>query len=79
MIRYCVYEVGGDWSVENGTLISKHKNLDLAVKRMKKEARKRFKNVYYFRSNIVNDKLTIVDYGSYTKFLAIMEVNSENN
>ena len=77
MSKFNLYEVGGDWNVSTGTLISTHKTKEAARKRMVTEAKKRIKHVYYYRDNLIADHITIIDYGSYTKFLAIEEVKDE--
>lgn len=78
MSRFNLYLVRGDWDVSKGTRISTHKTKELANKRMLKEAKKYVSKIYYTRETHVTDKLIIVDFGHYTKFLAIEEVNDEN-
>lgn len=79
MSRFNLYLVRGDWNIDKGTLISTHKTRNAVINRMIEEAKKLVPKVYYYRDNIINDKLKIVDFGSYTKFLAIEEVDDENN
>lgn len=75
MSKFNLYVLRGDWDVSKGTLISTHKTKELAVKRMEKEAKKRVPKVYYYRTNVLSDKLSVIDFGSYTTFLAIEEVD----
>lgn len=77
MSKFNLYEVGGDWNVTKGVLISTHKTKEAVRKRMMIEAKKRVPKVYYYRDNLIADHITIIDYGSYTKFLAIEEVKDE--
>lgn len=69
-------ELGRNWE-EDGVLISKHKTKELAFSRLKKEAKKRAKNVYYYNATHINDKNTLYDYGLWNKFLLIREVDDE--
>ena len=69
---YRLYEIGGDWDVKKGILISKHLTKKGVEKRMIKEADKRIKRIYYFVRTPLTPKITIIDYGAYTKFLAIV-------
>ena len=78
MSKFNLYEVGGDWNVAKGVLISTHKTQEAARRRMIVEAKKRVPKVYYYRDNLIADNISIIDYGSYTKFLAIEEVKSDN-
>lgn len=78
MSKFNLYVVRGDWDVSKGTLISTHKTQEAARKRMMTEAKKRVPKVYYYRDNLIADNITIIDFGSYTKFLAIEEVKSDN-
>ena len=77
MSKFNLYVVRGDWDVSKGTLISTHKTKDTAEKRMITEAKKLVPKVYYYRYNTLNNKTTIIDFGSYTKFLAIEEVEDD--
>ena len=79
MLKYRLYEVKGDWSIENGTLVSSHETKELAHARMVKEAKKKVKQIYYWRGNLVDDKTTIYDYGLYTRFYAIREEDDDND
>ena len=71
MCRYKLYEVGGDWDVKKGVLLSKHFTKKGVEKRLFNEANKRIKHVYYYVRTELTPKITIIDYGSYTRFLAI--------
>ena len=73
MSKYRLYELKGDWSIENGTLVSSHKTKELAYARLIKEAKKKVKQIYYIQTTIVNDKTEIYDYGLYNRFYAIIE------
>ena len=77
MSKFNLYEVGGDWNVAKGVLISTHKTQEAARRRMMTEAKKRVPKVYYYRYNLIADNITIIDFGSYTKFLSIEEVKDE--
>ena len=68
-----LYEVYSDWDVSKGKYISRHKTKELAEKRMHAEANKRMNYVHYYRYNFIDDKTIIIDFGAYTKFLAIVE------
>ena len=78
MLRFNLYVVRGSWDVSTGTLISTHKTKKAVMSRMVKEANKLVPKVYYYQHTQVSDKLEIIDFGSYTKFLAIEEVDDEN-
>lgn len=79
MSKFNLYLVRGDWDVRNGTHISTHKSKELAMKKILSDARKWVSKVYYTRETHLTDKLTIIDFGHYTKFYAIEEVDNENN
>ena len=79
MSKYRLYELKNDWNIENGTLVSSHKTKELAHARMVKEAKQKVKKIYYWRENLVDDKLTIYDYGMYTRFYAIREEECEDD
>lgn len=78
MSKYRLYELKGDWSIENGTLVSSHKTKELAHARMVKEAKQKVKKIYYWRGNLVDDKTEIYDYGLYNRFYAIREEGEDN-
>lgn len=72
-----VSEVGNDWGAE-GTLISKHKTRELAEKRVNKEAKKRVKTLYYTRwIEMKKDKCYIIDYGLWSRFLKMEEIEDD--
>ena len=75
MSKFNLYLVRGDWDVSNGTLISSHKTKELAMKKLMCDAKKWVSKVYYTRETLASDKLTIIDFGHYTKFYAIEEVD----
>ena len=78
MSKFNLYEVRSDWNLTKGTLISTHKTQEAARRRIMTEAKKRVPKVYYYRDNLLTPNITIVDFGSYTKFLAIEEVKDDN-
>lgn len=71
MWKYKLYEVDGGWDIKEGVLISKHLTRKGVEKRAFKEACKRVERVYYTVRTQLTPKITIIDYGSYTRFLAI--------
>lgn len=72
-----VSEVGNDWGAE-GTLISKHKTRELAEKRVNKEAKQRVKTLYYTRwLEMEKDKGYIIDYGLWSRFLKMEEIDDD--
>ena len=71
MWKYKLYEVDGGWDIKEGVLISKHLTEKGVNKRLFKEANKRINRVYYYVRTELTPKITIVDFGSYTRFLAI--------
>jgi hypothetical protein len=79
MSKYRLYELKGDWSIENGTLVSSHKTKNLAYARLIKEAKKKVKQIYYIQITTVNDKTEIYDYGLYNRFYAIREEEEDDN
>ena len=78
MSKFNLYLVRGDWDVRNGTYISTHKTRQLAMKKLMADAKKWVAKVYYTRETPVTDKVTIIDFGHYTKFYGIEEVEDEN-